>query len=39
LKAQALGRAARRRAETLFSVERQVEETGRLFEECATAGG
>ena len=39
LKAQALGRAARRRAETLFSVERQVEETGRLFEEFATAGG
>jgi glycosyltransferase involved in cell wall biosynthesis len=35
--AQALGRAARRRAETLFSVERQVQETSRLFEEFAPA--
>jgi L-malate glycosyltransferase len=39
LKAQALGRAARHRAERLFSVERQVEETSRLFEEFAPAGG
>jgi glycosyltransferase involved in cell wall biosynthesis len=39
LKAQALGRAARRRAETLFSVERQIQDTSRLFEEFAAAGG
>jgi glycosyltransferase involved in cell wall biosynthesis len=39
LKAQALGRAARRRAETLFSVERQIQDTSRLFEEFAPVGG
>jgi glycosyltransferase involved in cell wall biosynthesis len=39
LKAQALGCAARRRAETLFSVERQIQDTSRLFEEFAAAGG
>jgi len=39
LKAQALGRAARRRAEMLFSVERQIQDTSRLFEEFAAAGG